>query len=73
MKGNDINSLIGGFIDRNNLNPESSEGRGEAEELLKKLDSRQTEKLKSLLSDPKKTRAVLNSPAAKNLFKRLSK
>ena len=73
MKGKDLSSLIGGFINRNNLDPESSEGRGEAEKLLEKLDSRQTEKLKNLLSDPEKTKAVLNSPAAKNLFKRLSK
>ncbi len=74
MNNNDIQGLLQGFINKNGLKSSENDAknRKQAEKLLNSLNSSQAEKLKSVLSDPKKSEQILNSAAAKSLFKRLN-
>lgn len=44
---------------------------GDVNDMLKNADSNQTDKIKSVLSDPEKTKKILNSPQAQALIKLL--
>lgn len=50
---------------------ESSCKTGDADSLMKNLDSGTAEQVQSILSDPDKTRELLNSPQAQALIKLL--
>ena len=70
MNNNDIQKLMSAFdgMDKGNKNKES---KAKVEQMLGNLDDKQSQKLKEVLSDPEKTKEVLNSPAAKALIKKL--
>lgn len=70
MNNNDIQKLMSAFegMDKGNKNKES---KAKVEQMLGNLDDKQSEKLKQVLSDPEKTKEILNSPAAKALMKKL--
>ncbi len=74
MNNNDLNSLISSFINKNGLSsaPSDNKNRKKVEKMLGSLNDKQTEKLKSVLSDPKKSQEIFNSPAAQALIKKLS-
>ena len=44
---------------------------GDVNDMLKNADSNQTDKIKSVLNDPEKTKELLNSPQAQALIKLL--
>ncbi len=75
MNNNEINSLIKGFIDKNGLTsaPSDAENRKKVEKMLGSLSDKQAQTLKSVLSDPKKSKEILNSPAAQALIRKLNK
>ncbi len=70
MNNNDIQKLMSAFdgMDKGNKNKES---KAKVEQMLGNLDDKQSQKLKEVLSDPEKTKEILNSPAAKALMKKL--
>lgn len=70
MNNNDIQKLMSAFekMDNGNKNKES---KAKVEEMLGNLNDKQSEKIKQVLSDPEKTKEILNSPAAKALMKKL--
>lgn len=70
MNNNDIQKLMSAFekMDNGNNNKES---KAKVEEMLGNLNDKQSEKIKQVLSDPEKTKEILNSPAAKALMKKL--
>ncbi len=56
-----INSLLGGLLSGDSSTQST-------EEVKKSLTPEQNEKLKSIMSDPTKIKAILTSPEAKKLF-----
>ena len=70
MNNNDIQKLMSAFekMDNGNNNKES---KAKVEEMLGNLNDKQSKKIKQVLSDPEKTKEILNSPAAKALMKKL--
>ena len=72
MNNNELNSLIKGFINKNGATPDAK-NQAKVEKMLNGLDEKQSQTLKSILSDPQKTQNILNSPAAQSLFKKLMK
>ena len=72
MKNNELNSLIKGFINKNGAQSDPK-NKAKVEKLLGGLSDKQTEQLKNVLSDPKKSQEILNSPAAQALMKKLMK
>ena len=70
MNNNDIQKLMSAFekMDKGNKDKES---KAKVEEMLGNLNDKQSEKIKQVLSDPEKTKEILNSPAAKALMKKL--
>ncbi len=72
MNNNELNNLIKGFINKNGAKPDPK-NRAKVEKMLGSLNDEQANKLKSVLSDPDKSREILNSPAAKALMKKLMK
>lgn len=74
MNNNDLNSLINSFINKNALksSPSDAKNRKKVEKMLGGLNDKQSEKLRSVLSDPEKSKEILNSPAAQALIKKLS-
>ena len=75
MNNNELNSLINSFLNKNGFNNQqavSDKNKAKAEQMLKNLNDKQTQQLKAVLSDPKKSQEILNSPAAKALMKKLS-
>ncbi|MDD6847334.1 MAG: hypothetical protein PUD53_00935 [Oscillospiraceae bacterium] len=70
MNNNDIQKLMSAFekMDNGNNNKES---KAKVEQMLGNLNDKQSEKIKQVLSDPEKTKEILNSPAAKALMKKL--
>ena len=70
MNNNDIQKLMSAFekMDNGNNNKES---KAKVEQMLGNLNDKQSEKIKEVLSDPEKTKEILNSPAAKALMKKL--
>ncbi len=75
MNNSELNNLINKFIQSNNLTTDKTDvkNKEKAQKLLKSLDPKQEQTLKQLLSDPKKSQDLLNSPAAKALMKKLMK
>lgn len=51
----------------------SSAEKGDVGDLMKNVDSTQAKQVESILSDPEKTRELLNSPQAQALLKMLNK
>ena len=75
MNNNELNNLINSFISKNgfsNQQTPSDKNKAKAEQMLKNLNDKQAQQLKAVLSDPKKSQEILNSPAAKALMKKLS-
>ena len=70
MNNNDIQKLMSAFEKMDNGNKDK-ESKAKVEQMLGNLDDKQSQKLKEVLSDPEKTKEVLNSPAAKALMKKL--
>ena len=70
MNNNDIQKLMSAFekMDKGNKDKES---KAKVEQMLGNLNDKQSEKIKQVLSDPEKTKEILNSPAAKALMKKL--
>ena len=74
MKNNELNRQIADFISKNGLGGQGdAESRKKVEAMLSKLSGKQAQQLKSVLSDPEKSREILNSPAAQALFRKLEK
>lgn len=75
MNNNELSKMINNYINKNNLKSNQSDlkNKKKVESMLGNLDDAQTDKLKSILSDPKKSEELLNSPAAKALMKKLMK
>lgn len=68
------NELFESLSRQLNLSPEqikSSCQTGSADNLLKNADSQTAKQVESILSDPEKTRELLNSPEAQALIKLL--
>ncbi len=70
MNNNDIQKLMSAFEKMDNGNKDK-ESKAKVEEMLGNLNDKQSEKFKQVLSDPEKTKEILNSPAAKALMKKL--
>lgn len=75
MNNNELSKMINNYINKNNLKSNQSDlkNKKKVESMLGNLDDAQADKLKSILSDPKKSEELLNSPAAKALMKKLMK
>ena len=73
MDKNELNKLINSLVNNSKTDKNDLKNKEKAQELLKNLDKNQTERLGAILSDPEKSRAVLNSPAARALMKKLMK
>lgn len=73
MDKNELNKLINSLVNNSKTDKNDLKNKEKAQELLKNLDKNQTERLGAILSDPEKSRAVLNSPAAQALMKKLMK
>lgn len=71
MYNNELNDLINNIISKNGAKGDDK-NKAKVEKMLKGLSPKQAKQLKSVLSDPKKSADILNSPAAKALFKKLS-
>lgn len=70
MNNNDIQKLMSAFEKMDNGN-KNNESKAKVEQMLGNLNDKQSEKIKQVLSDPEKTKEILNSPAAKALMKKL--
>ena len=70
MNNNDIQKLMSAFERMDNGN-KNNESKAKVEQMLGNLNDKQSEKIKQVLSDPEKTKEILNSPAAKALMKKL--
>ena len=70
MNNNDIQKLMSAFEKMDNGN-KNNESKAKVEQMLGNLNDKQSEKIKEVLSDPEKTKEILNSPAAKALMKKL--
>lgn len=70
MNNNDIQKLMSAFEKMDNGNKDK-ESKAKVEQMLGNLNDKQSEKIKEVLSDPEKTKEILNSPAAKALMKKL--
>lgn len=70
MNNNDIQKLMSAFEKMDNGNKDK-ESKAKVEQMLGNLNDKQSEKIKQVLSDPEKTKEILNSPAAKALMKKL--
>lgn len=73
MDKNELNKLINSLVNNSKTDKNDLKNKEKAQKLLKNLDKNQTERLGAILSDPEKSRAVLNSPAAQALMKKLMK
>ena len=72
MNNNELNNLIKGFINKNGAKPDPK-NQAKVEKMLGSLSDEQAKQLKSVLSNPDKSREILNSPAAQALMKKLMK
>ena len=70
MNNNDIQKLMSAFEKMDNGNKDK-ESKAKVEQMLGNLNDKQSENIKEVLSDPEKTKEILNSPAAKALMKKL--
>ena len=74
MKENNLDKLISNLskqlgVSENKIKNEAK--TGDVNDMLKNADSDQTDKIKSVLNDPEKTKEILNSPQAQALIKLL--
>lgn len=74
MKEKNINKLISSLskqlgVSENQIKDAAQNGN--VNDILKNADSNQTDKIKSVLNDPEKTKELLNSPQAQALIKLL--
>lgn len=74
MKEKNIDKLISNLskqlgVSENQI--KNAAQKGDVNDMLKNADSNQTDKIKSVLSDPEKTKEILNSPQAQALIKLL--
>ena len=74
MKEKNINKLISSLskqlgVSENQI--KNAAQNGNVNDMLKNADSNQTDKIKSVLNDPEKTKQILNSPHAQALIKLL--
>lgn len=75
MNNDELKNLISGFINKNyNNSAQTSDAKNKqkAEKMLNGLNDKQVQQLKEVLSNPEKSKKILNSPAAQALFKKLS-
>lgn len=70
MNNNDLQKLMSAFESKIGKDGDSK-NKARVENLLKGLNEEQAQKLKNVLSDPEKSKEILNSPAAKALMKKL--
>lgn len=76
MNNNELQKLIATFADKSGADPQqlkSDANKSKVENMLKNLNDAQAQKVKEVLSDPEKSREILNSPAAQALMKKLMK
>jgi hypothetical protein len=75
MNNNELSNMIKSFINKNNLGTDKNDikNREKVSRLLNNLDENQANTLKKLLNDPEKSKKLLDSPAAKALFRKLNK
>lgn len=69
---NNANKLMGDLSQQLGMSEEqlkNSAKSGKLEDILKHTDSKQAEQIKAILSDPQKTKEILNSPQAQALMK----
>ena len=74
MKEKNIDKLISNLskqlgVSENQI--KNAAQKGDINDMLKNADLNQTDKIKSVLSDPEKTKEILNSPQAQALIKLL--
>ena len=74
MKENNLDKLISNLskqlgVSENKI--KNAAKTGDVNDMLKNADSDQTDKIKSVLNDPEKTKEILNSPQAQALIKLL--
>ena len=67
MNNDDLQKMINDFQSSN------KDSNSKVNELMKSLNETQTKQVQDILSDPKKSQEILNSPAAQALLKRLIK
>lgn len=75
MNNNELTNLISSFINKNGFNREQTaetKNKQKVENMIKNLNDEQAQQLKKILNDPKKSREILNSAAAKALIRKLS-
>lgn len=77
MNNDELQRLISDFAVSNGATPQEvksdPKNKAKVEGLLKNLSDAQAQKLRQVLSDPEKSREILNSPAAQALIKKLMK
>lgn len=69
-----INKVIEQLSQRLNSTPsevESALKKGNLQQVLEKMDSKQAQKVQDILSDPKQSEKILSSPQAQALIKKL--
>ena len=74
MNNNELQKLIATFANKTGSTPEDIKekvNKEKADELLKSLNEKQAQQVQSIMSDPKKTQEILNSPMAQAIIKRL--
>ncbi len=72
MNNNELNNLINNIVSKSGAKADPK-NKAKVEKMLGGLSDEQAQKLKSVLSDPKKSQEILNSPAAKALLRKLQK
>ena len=71
---NNVNKLLSDLSKQLGVSEEqikSSAKSGKVQDILQNTDSRQAQKIESILNDPEKTKKILNSPQAQALMKLL--
>lgn len=71
MNKDELNRMINNYAAQNGAAPDPK-NQAKVEKLLSGLSDSQAQALKNLLSDPKKSQEILNSSAARALFKKLN-
>ena len=74
MKENNLDKLISSLSKQLGVSEsqiKNAAQKGDVNDMLKNADSDQTDKIKSVLNDPEKTKEILNSSQAQALIKLL--
>ncbi len=75
MNNNELKNLISVFLNKNGYNTartSDAKNKQKVEKLLNSLNDKQAVQLKEVLSNPEKSKEILNSSAARALLKKLS-